>query len=190
MLCKIFMFECKRESSVCDPPKDSDPTASSYNSPTFNPPPVIKEISRTISGFKNLKSLAVLDMDDLNYLSEIRTCIKNSSATLTSLKLSFSEDLASKSGKLPEIVAPVSDDDTEPDDEYLQSLQVPGALQLQLPSVPQSSNPFQIQNTGSATSVMQLKKEKKTQEAALGEIFGIKPSNSKSGANSNSSEGR
>ncbi|KAA8570571.1 hypothetical protein EYC84_002833 [Monilinia fructicola] len=172
-----FHVRMQKGSSLCDPPKNSGPVPSSYNSPTFSPPPVINGISRTISGFKNLKSLAVLDMDDLNYLSEIQTCIKNSSTTLTSLKLSFSEDLAYKSREKSEMVV-LGADDTESEDEFVQSLQVPSALQL--------SNPDPtLTDTWNTTKAMQRKKEKKAQEAALGEIFGIKPSDRKAGANYN-----
>ncbi|KAL1953602.1 hypothetical protein VTO42DRAFT_2549 [Malbranchea cinnamomea] len=50
----------------------------------------------TFSKFGNLKSLAVVEMDTLEYLDEIARCISSSAGTLKSLKLSISEKLATK----------------------------------------------------------------------------------------------
>ncbi|KAL2171709.1 hypothetical protein VTG60DRAFT_2005 [Thermothelomyces hinnuleus] len=49
----------------------------------------------TLSGFKGLKSLAVLDIDNLDIVPELQSAIQNSAGTLSELKLSFSEKLAS-----------------------------------------------------------------------------------------------
>ncbi|KAL6884289.1 hypothetical protein HDV57DRAFT_494169 [Trichoderma longibrachiatum] len=69
----------------------------------------------TFSGFKNLQSLSVLDIENLDIVSELNTCIRNSSSTLTELQLSFSDSLANRARKQP----PDSDaDDSDVDDEF------------------------------------------------------------------------
>ncbi|PTB70934.1 hypothetical protein BBK36DRAFT_1108874 [Trichoderma citrinoviride] len=69
----------------------------------------------TFSGFKNLQSLSVLDIENLDIVSELNTCIRNSSSTLTELQLSFSDGLANRARKQP----PDSDaDDSDVDDEF------------------------------------------------------------------------
>lgn len=50
----------------------------------------------TFSGFKNLRSLSILDIDDLDVVTEIRGCVRNSSSTLRELDLSFSASLAQR----------------------------------------------------------------------------------------------
>ncbi|QSZ29940.1 hypothetical protein DSL72_004458 [Monilinia vaccinii-corymbosi] len=157
--------------SIYDPTKNSCSTPSPYDNPICTPSPVINGMSRTISGFKNLKSLSILDMDDLEYLSEIRACIENSSATLTSLSLSFSEELVSRSKKLPVVVIVPVDDETDTEDGF-------GILVENLGPDPALNATWSVANT------MQTTMQRKAQEAALGEIFGIKPSDSKASANS------
>jgi hypothetical protein len=113
----------------------------------------------TISGFKNLKSLAVLDMDTLDYISEIKECIENSSTTLTALKLSFSDSLAGKSRKPPPDIP--SDEESEAEDEFGQI-------------IPAVSGPSQTTVDPYAPSkAIQAMEEKKAQEAVLGKLFGI-----------------
>jgi hypothetical protein len=55
----------------------------------------------TLSGFKNLHCLAILDLGTLDYGTELKQCLFNSSTSLKNLKLSFSEGLASRSRKPP-----------------------------------------------------------------------------------------
>ncbi|KAI9642182.1 hypothetical protein NHQ30_008984 [Ciborinia camelliae] len=167
--------------SASDFPPTFDPfqspfsaTKSKQNGPKFRTPAVNK-MSRTISGFKNLTSLSVLDMDTLDYLSEIRECIENSSTSLKSLKLSFSEELASRSRKDP-VEIPQDDYDTETEDEFDQGMQIPA---------PASMGPFNAYNP---TKAIEIEEQRKAQEAALAKIFGIEPSNSKGGAGSSSRE--
>ena len=115
----------------------------------------------TISGFKNLKSLSVLDMDSLDYIEEIKICIQNSSSTLNKLQLSFSESLARKARKPP----PVDDTGDESDqemDEFGNMIQPPPAVTL----------PSTDDATGPAKAFRALE-AKKAQEAVLGKIFGI-----------------
>ncbi|KAM0123739.1 hypothetical protein ACHAP3_010896 [Botrytis cinerea] len=123
---------------------------------------VINGKSPIFSGFKNLQTLAILDMDNLDHLSEIAECLRNSSTTLNSLKLSFSEVFASRSKKPPVSVPVEDDEETETEDEF-----------GQLTSLP---NPFSL--TPDALKGTTVTEEKKAQEAALGKIFSI-DSNSK-----------
>lgn len=113
----------------------------------------------TLSGFRNLKSLAVLDIDNLDSVTEIKTCVRNSAGTLTKLKLSFSHLLASQARKPP---APevVSDDSDEEESVW----STPGSS----PS-PQLSNA--VESTGA--KAQQAQEEKKTQESVLGRIFDV-----------------
>ncbi|KAF5875460.1 putative f-box domain-containing protein [Botrytis fragariae] len=123
---------------------------------------IVNGKSPTFSGFKNLQSLTILDMDNLDDLSEIGECLRNSSTTLNSLKLSFSEVFASRSKKPPVSVPAEDDDETETEDEF-----------GQLTSLP---NPFSVASDPlKGTTVTE---EKKAQEAALGKMFSI-DSNSK-----------
>lgn len=50
----------------------------------------------TIAAFQNLETLCVLDIDNLELITEIKTCVRNSSSSLRKLKLSFSDNLAMK----------------------------------------------------------------------------------------------
>lgn len=60
-----------------------------------------------LSGFKNLRRLAVLNIDCLDLIPEIKSCISNSESTLAHLSLSFSNALAQE--------ARVADADQDPD---------------------------------------------------------------------------
>jgi hypothetical protein len=123
----------------------------------------------TLSGFRKLKSLAVLDMDTLDYISEIRECIRYSSSTLKTLKLSFSESLASSSRKPPPELH--SDDESDQEDDFTPLVpQPPGGP----PGIAASSS------TDGATKVLQAQEEKKKQEAVLARIFGLDPAIPKS----------
>lgn len=66
----------------------------------------------TFSGFKNLQSLSVLDIEAIDLVSELQACVKNSYSTLTELQLSFSDALASKSRR-PMIDSDSDDSDIE-----------------------------------------------------------------------------
>ncbi|APA09189.1 hypothetical protein sscle_04g039590 [Sclerotinia sclerotiorum 1980 UF-70] len=183
------------ENSINVPATNPNPTSSTnYNPSTFGFPPalvpsqssltstkakqnegkgrtlIVDGTSQTLSGFKNLKSLAVLDIDTLDYLSEIRDCIHNSSSTLSSLRLSFSELLASRTRK-PAVEIPVEDDESEPEDEFGQLT----ALPVTAPD--NVSNAFFLKG-------MTVTEERKAQEAALAKIFSTESSTSKGGADS------
>jgi Arc/MetJ-type ribon-helix-helix transcriptional regulator len=109
-----------------------------------------------LSGFKNLQSLAVLDIDNLDIVNELRTCMKQSSSTLTDLQLSLSDSLAMQARKPPPDSEP---DDSDVDDEF----QV----------VPASQN-TSYETTGPAKA-FRAQEERKIQEAVLGRIFDVEP---------------
>jgi hypothetical protein len=108
----------------------------------------------TLSGFKNLKCLSVLDIDDLDIVTELKTCVRNSSSTLNELHLSLSDSLALQARKPP----PDSDpDDSDLDDEF----QV----------VPSSHNNGHSPSEPART--YRAQEERKVQEAVLGRIFDV-----------------
>lgn len=112
----------------------------------------------TLSGFKNLKHLAILDIDDLEVVTELKQCIRNSQGTLQKLKLSFSTALATRARKpAPEL----DPDDSDPDDEF----QV----------VPVSTAPTSYDEVSGPAKVFRAAEERKTQEAVLGRIFDVEP---------------
>lgn len=123
----------------------------------------------TLSGFHNLKSLAVLDMDNLDYITELQGCIKNSAATLTKLKLSFSERLAQASRKPLTSMQQENVDPDQSDDEVVDEF----GNTIHLPP-PQLSSSGDEGITG-PMRVLRAKEEKIAQEAVLGRIFGIEP---------------
>jgi hypothetical protein len=125
--------------------------------------PAVKQAPPTLSGFKNLKTLAILDMDTLDYVSEMHTCIGNSSSTLSSLKLSFSDELANKSRKPPPEV--LSDDDSDQEDEFGQAILPPGP-----PPGPALSGAADPNGPSKALNALD---EKKKQESFLAGIFGM-----------------
>ncbi|KAK8080147.1 hypothetical protein PG997_007965 [Apiospora hydei] len=108
----------------------------------------------TIGGFRNLESLAVLDIDCLDIATEIRNCIGNSSSTLKKLKLSFSDALATQARK-PCLVDPNESDE---DDDF----QV----------VPVSSG---YDDGSGPAKAFRAQEERKIQESVLGRIFDIEP---------------
>ncbi|KAF8849293.1 hypothetical protein BDZ45DRAFT_604593 [Acephala macrosclerotiorum] len=125
--------------------------------------PGIKTPPLTLSAFKNLKTLSILDMDTLDYIDELKVCVQNCSPTLSTLRLSFSESLANKSRKPPPDVH--SDDDSDQEDEFgLGGMPPPG-----LPANPAVA----ASNFSGPSKVLSAQQEKKKQEAVLGRIFGL-----------------
>ena len=136
-----------------------------------------KEASRTkepptFAGFKDLKSLAVLDMDTLDYVSDVATCVRNSSSTLNKLKLSFSEDLASKARKAGIEDSDDSDQDIE---EFGNTL---------------GATPPNTGNTeGMQEKEARIRAEKVAQEAVIGRIFGLDKTSPLNASNGKDSKG-
>jgi hypothetical protein len=125
--------------------------------------PTIRKAPPTLSGFKDLKTLSILDMDTLDYVSEIKTCIRNCSSSLNTLKLSFSDALANKSRKPPPEVQ--SDDDSDQEDEFGQLMPPPGPP----PGLATSG----ASDPNGPSKALKAQEEKKRQEAVLGRIFGF-----------------
>lgn len=106
----------------------------------------------TLSGFKGLQSLLVLDIDDLDITTELKACIQNSSSTLKELQLSLSEHLALQARKPPVDSDP---DDSDVEDEFM---------------APHSGN----HNDGSGPAkAFRAQEERKVQEAFLGRVFDV-----------------
>ncbi|KAL7949953.1 hypothetical protein V8C42DRAFT_186605 [Trichoderma barbatum] len=110
----------------------------------------------TFSGFKNLQTLSVLDIENLDAVDEINACIRNSSSTLAELQLSFSDGLASRARKPP----PDSDaDDSDVEDEF------------QVLPATQNNN-----GGGFDSKTFRVYEERRLQESVLGRIFQLFPS--------------
>ncbi|KAI6716641.1 hypothetical protein PZA11_001772 [Diplocarpon coronariae] len=120
----------------------------------------------TLSGFKKLKKLTVLDMDTMEYIDELRDCIRGSPA-LSSLTLSFSEVMVARARKphphlLPE---PPSGDDSNQGGLFGQPIPPPGPPPLA--PVPGAADP------NAPSKILKAEEEKKKQESALGRILGV-----------------
>lgn len=114
---------------------------------------------RTFSGFKYLSSLALLDIDHIEYAGEIAQCLKGSSGTLKKLSLSFSKGLALKARKpsAPHHGGdPDEDTETEPDEVDFDGTPPPTA-------------------SGSAPIISEadIRTEKSAQETMLARIFNV-----------------
>ncbi|CAJ2512384.1 Uu.00g053990.m01.CDS01 [Anthostomella pinea] len=110
----------------------------------------------TIAGFKNLESLSVLDMDNLDIITEIKTCVRDSSSTLRKLSLSFSDALAKQARK--PCLDPIEPDESDEDE-------------FQVVPLPTTVN---YDSSGPA-KVFRAQEERKVQESVLGRIFEFEP---------------
>ncbi|KAL1962550.1 hypothetical protein VTN77DRAFT_9425 [Rasamsonia byssochlamydoides] len=127
---------------------------------------------QNFSRFSGLRTLAILDIDSHEYIPEIAACVSSSSASLKSLKLSFSESLALKARR--KMVAEISDIDTvvedaESDDFGFQGMAPPPPL----PPISNAGNTFGPTTTSSAISQADVRKERAAQEKVLARIFGL-----------------
>lgn len=113
----------------------------------------------TLSGFKKLRSLAVLDIDTLDVVTELKTCVRNSAGSLVKLKLSFSDSLAMQARKPPPDMDP---EDSDPEDEF------------QVVPVQPSGPSYNDEVSGPARA-FRAQEEKKSQESVLGRIFDVEP---------------
>ncbi|POS72764.1 F-box domain-containing protein [Diaporthe helianthi] len=135
------------------PPKPPAKTkAFKKSSQSKNPP--------TLSGFQKLKTLSVLDIDDLDVVTELKTCVRNSHSTLSKLKLSFSHSMAMRARKPPPDIDP---DDSDPDDEF----------QVVPVAAPPPVTPYD-EISGPARA-FRAQEERRTQESVLGRIFDVEP---------------
>lgn len=143
------------------------PPAVSLPPPPLPKPPVRTKAPRktakeppTLSGFKDLTSLCVLDIDSLDMITELKSCVRASSMTLTKLKLSFSDSLAMAARKPPPDLDP---DDSDPDDEFQV---VPAGAPIPGPNYAELSAPARA---------FRAQEERKSQESVLGRIFEVEP---------------
>ncbi|KAG6011329.1 hypothetical protein E4U54_008140, partial [Claviceps lovelessii] len=107
----------------------------------------------TLSGFKDLSSLSVLDIDNLDILEELQTCVNRSFSTLKALQLSLSCNLAQRARK--------SAHDSDADDSDLED---------ELQDDPHSNNTIDFNGTGPAKA-FRAQEERKLQEMILAKIF-------------------
>ncbi len=111
----------------------------------------------TLGGFKGLETLALLDIDNLDVITEIKSCVRNSSSTLRKLKLSFSDALALQARR-PSLEAEPEDSDQEDD--------------FQVVAVPSTA---QYNDGNGPAKIFRAQEERKAQEAVLGRIFEVAP---------------
>ncbi|KAI9847585.1 MAG: hypothetical protein M1837_002159 [Sclerophora amabilis] len=113
----------------------------------------------SFAGFRSLSSLAVLDMDTLDYLKELASCIEASSSSLKKLKLSISERMA-RTARRP--VVEDSDDSDQEVDEFGNPIIQP------LPTLPISGPPEGVQEKEAKVRVARL-----SQDQILGKLFQV-----------------
>lgn len=112
---------------------------------------------RAFSGFKNLHSLSLLGISNLDCLGEISGGLKASSASLKSLTLSLSNELALKARK-PSTSTNVVDDVTDTDGEDDEDLM---------------DGPYPTTTSGQQVNEADIRKEKLAQEGILAKIFDL-----------------
>ncbi|KAJ4300511.1 hypothetical protein N0V88_003187 [Collariella sp. IMI 366227] len=112
----------------------------------------------TLSGFRNLKSLAVLDIDSLDVVPELQKCVRNSAGTLSDLKLSFSDKLAFTARK-PSTDQPVDSEDSDGEDEMI--------------PLPVVLSPAQNDEASGTATAFRAQENRKTQESVLGRILDV-----------------
>ncbi|TWU72870.1 hypothetical protein ED733_003691 [Metarhizium rileyi] len=151
-------------STVLQPPGNSLPSPPPPLLPPSSRPRPKSKLARrgsdekepsTLSEFKSLKSLSVLDIDNLDIVSELRTCIKNCFSTIKELQLSLSDTLAQQARRPP---VDSDADDSDIDDDF----QV----------LPTSDNATSYDATGPA-KLLRAQEEKKLQELILNKVFDI-----------------
>jgi len=124
----------------------------------------IRNVPPTISGFKSLSSLAILDLDTIEYVDEMKQCLDNSSLDLRCLKLSFSDQLAGRARKPPP--EPQPDEDSDLEDEF-------GQIQLIPPPGPPPGMPPQgASDPNAPIREMKAQEEKTRQDSFLARLFG------------------
>lgn len=115
---------------------------------------------RAFSGFKNLCSLSLIGISNLDCLGEIAACLKASSISLRSLTLSLSNELALRARK-PSTTNPTVDEtsDTDPDPEDEEEI-----IEASTPN---------LNSAGQPVNEADIRKEKLAQEAILARIFDL-----------------
>lgn len=120
--------------------------------------------------FSGLKSLAVLEIDDLEYIPEVARCICSSSSSLKTLKLSFSDSLALKARKKTAAAPSDSESQSDMDDGWADPLA----------PVPPPTGTDAVPLFGTTLTPIAIdadvRKERAAQEKALAQIFGLEES--------------
>ncbi|PWY88758.1 hypothetical protein BO94DRAFT_623831 [Aspergillus sclerotioniger CBS 115572] len=117
------------------------------------------QLPPTISLMADLKSLSVLDIEDLKIVLQIPQCISKCSSTLKSLKLSFSDDLAKSARK--RTLANTPGDSLTTDTSFLLNAQIVGQV-----IVPVGANPNPPLDPV-------IRRERSVQESVLAYIFKV-----------------
>ncbi|KAL8728956.1 MAG: hypothetical protein Q9166_005051 [cf. Caloplaca sp. 2 TL-2023] len=120
--------------------------------------------NRELSGFKHLSSLSLLGISSLDYLEEISGCMKSNTASLKSLALSLSHDMAQKARKISAAPPPADDATSEEEDEELID---PSPANNPVPAIP-------------TTTEADVRKEKQAQETILARIFDMEQQHNES----------
>ncbi|QUC21582.1 uncharacterized protein UV8b_05825 [Ustilaginoidea virens] len=110
----------------------------------------------TLSGFKELKSLSVLDIDSLDVIPEMAACVHNSFSTLKELQLSLSDALAQQARRPPQ---DSEVDDSDAEDEF---------------NVLASTEEQQDYSANGPAKIFRAQEERKLQDLVFGNVFGIK----------------
>ncbi|EGY13872.1 uncharacterized protein VDAG_00554 [Verticillium dahliae VdLs.17] len=133
------------------------PPAPKVHAPKTKRKPLPANEPATLSGFQKLRSLAVLDIDNLELVSEIKKCVQSSFLTLNKLKLSFSPSLANQSRKPnPNL----DHDEDDPDDEFHIVPMGPGQ---------------HWDDAAAPVKAFRAQEERKRQDEVLAGVFGIEP---------------
>lgn len=127
----------------------------------------LADAPKNISRFSSLKTLAVLDIDDYEYISEIAHCVANSGPFLQTLKLSFSKNLACKTRTK---AANENDSGASADDDADDFHPILPHPPPQFVVVPNESpgSPTQL-----PSSMAEVRKDRNRQEEALSTILGL-----------------
>lgn len=112
---------------------------------------------RAFSGFKDLHSLSLLGISNLDCLGEIAGCLKASSTGLKNLTLSLSNELALKARR-PSTSTNVVDDVTDTDGDDDEDLM---------------DGPYPAATSGQQVNEADIRKEKLAQEGILAKIFDL-----------------
>ncbi|KAL2754391.1 hypothetical protein ACRALDRAFT_1042052 [Sodiomyces alcalophilus JCM 7366] len=138
------------------------PLPPSMNASSSKPPPKHRRktstanTAPTLSGFKKLKFLSVLDIDDLDCIPEVQGCIKNSALSLQNLELSFSVALAQQSRKpTPDL----DHDVVEVDDEFQ--------------PIPMPASGPNWDDAAAPVKAFRAQEMRKVQETVLAQIFDV-----------------
>ncbi|CRG89281.1 hypothetical protein PISL3812_06317 [Talaromyces islandicus] len=128
----------------------------------------LTDIPKNISRFSNLKTLAILDIDDYEYIPEVAECVANSAHLLRTLKLSFSKTLARRTRT--KVASENTDAGTSADDDDDDFHPI-------LPHPPPQFMAAQNESPGSPSqlpsTMAEVRKDRHRQEEALSAILGI-----------------